>query len=88
MQIKCLEITSAVKLLKDTGNQVEDTIEGWTKVELDVNMKKPLTDAVRDKIIAEIPGLKYWKYKGSPHNPAGEGFVCEKHKISLTFPAG
>ena len=87
MQVKCLEITSAIKLLKDSGNiTVAETVDGWTKVKLDINMAQPLTQEMQDKILSEVPGLKYWEYKGSLHNPSGKGFICEKHEISITFP--
>lgn len=86
MQIKCPEIISALNFLKDSGNKVLEAAEGWTNIDLDIRLTEPLTASMRNQIATEFPNLTYWEYKGSPHNQAGEGFVCKKHKISLTFP--
>lgn len=86
MTVKCPEIISVISFLKDHGNFVLSETKGWNKVRLDMNMSKPLDVALKDKIISSSAGLKYWEYGGSPHNAAGNGFLCEKHEISISFP--
>lgn len=49
-------------------------------------MEKPLMQALKDKILAEIPAIEYWKEAGSPHNDPGEGFFCNKYMVGISFP--
>ncbi|GMQ38089.1 hypothetical protein EAI6_23410 [Enterobacter asburiae] len=49
-------------------------------------MAKELTENVRVLIEASEPSLRYWHTDRTPHNPPEEGFICDKHKIAITFP--
>jgi hypothetical protein len=86
MKANCLEITSVLRILEASGNQVAEVVDGWSDVKEDLRMRFPLTSEVKEKIKLQEPGLEYWKYQGSPHNSPDEGFKCKSHGISITFP--
>lgn len=86
MILNCLEIGLGLKLLKDSGNNIAEIVQGWSNMKEVFQMSEPLSSDLKEKIELEIPLLKYWKYKGSPHNAPGEGFYCEEHKIAISFP--
>ncbi|ENT3299180.1 hypothetical protein ACFEY4_004022 [Enterobacter asburiae] len=82
----CLSINNAVNLAVSSGNSVQSIIKTWTKIERVVYMAKELTENVRVLIEASEPSLRYWHTERTPHNPPEEGFICDKHKIAITFP--
>lgn len=86
MLTDCPHISSILKLLELSGNEVEEITGGWSNVTQDLRMKFPLTLVLKEKILVKEPSLEYWKYKGSPHNAADEGFKCKIHRVSISFP--
>lgn len=86
MNLNCPHISLALRLSEAEGNAILDTTNSWSKLKTVVSMKQPLTSALKSKITGEAPELKYWRYEGSPHNPADEGFVCNEHSVAISFP--
>jgi len=82
----CLSINHAVELAVLSGNSVQSMTKGWTKVEGVVYMAKQLTDNTRSLIEVSEPSLRYWHTERTPHNPSEEGFICDTHKVGITFP--
>ncbi len=86
MKANCPEITSVLRILEVSGNEVAEVVHGWSDVKEDLRMRLPLTLELKEKIKLQEPDLEYWKYNGSPHNSPDEGFKCKVHGISMTFP--
>lgn len=82
----CLSTDHAVALALSAGNRVQSITTGWSKVEKVVYMADKLTPSLRQRIQASEPSLRYRHSEASPHNPPEEGFICEKHKIAISFP--
>ena len=86
MEINCPEIDLALKLVEAVGNKIAEVSTGWSNVKKDIRMAEPLTFKLKEKIKSEANSLQYWKYKGSQHNAPDEGFCCEEHSVSFSFP--
>lgn len=85
-QILSPNIERAVRIAEQAGNSVSELSEGWSKVRQVVQMAGPLTAAVRSSIESQVPSLRYWSTKRTPHNPAGEGYICEECGVGISFP--
>lgn len=85
MQTNCPEIASALNLASASGNEVAEITKGWSKVVEDVVMQRALTFELKEKIKAAVPSLEYWNIT-DPHYSPEEGFICNEHKVSMTFP--
>ncbi|MHA6848778.1 hypothetical protein [Ralstonia syzygii] len=85
-QIISPNIDRAVKIAEQGGNSVSEISEGWSKVRQVVQMSGHLTAAVRSDIERQVPSLRYWSSKRTPHNAAGEGYICEEYGVGISFP--
>ena len=85
MEINCQEINLVLNLAEKAGNKILEVSTGWSKVKKDIRMAEPLAPQLKKKIKSEV-NLQYWKYNGSPHNAPDEGYFCEEHNITISFP--
>lgn len=79
-------IQSALQIALSYGNEVGEISEGWSEVKQVVHMRKPLSAALKEAILADGK-LRHWSSPSSPHNSADEGFTDDAEKISMAFPA-
>jgi hypothetical protein len=86
MKVNCPQVSCALEILKESGNEILEVTQGWSNVKEDLRMKHVLTVELKDRILLKEPDLEYWSYKGSPHNTPDEGFLCKQHSISISFP--
>ena len=86
MNITCPEMDLAVKLSEDSGNKVSEISFGWTKIDKIIFMASLLTTELKEQIESEITSLEYWSYEGDPHNAPDEGFMCNEHRVCISFP--
>ena len=83
----CQEINTIIKMALDSGNEIKEESEGWSKAKQVISMKRNLDSILKNKIKNEITKLRYWKYDGSPHDEPDEGFTCDECKVVISFPA-
>ncbi len=86
MKVKCPEVRSIIDIFLKDGNEVVSMTDAWSNLDVEILMSKALPDELRRRVVEECPDLQYWSYNGSPHNAPSEGFLCKKHKASITFP--
>lgn len=48
-------------------------------------MKNPMSKSTFEKY-SKIKHYGYWRYKGSPQNPADEGFIDKEAMEAIVFP--
>lgn len=82
----CPEINTAIRFALNTGNEIKEKSEGWTKAKQVFFMKNKLTQELKNKIQKEISKLEYWQDAGSPHNEPAEGFFCNNCMVGISFP--
>ncbi len=83
----CLHIDQAVKLAIDAGHEIyniSDRDNENNKIVID--MYDPLSPQLKEKIDRSCVGLRYWEFKGVPHNSAESGYTCEEDNVVLIFP--
>lgn len=85
---KSPDINRATEIASSAGNEIREISEDWTTVDQVVHMAAGLTDTVRAEIQRQVPTLRYWKAERTPHNSSEEGFICDLHKVGVTFPRG
>lgn len=79
-------IDIAVEIACRGGNSVREVSQGWSKAQMVVHMRRILESPVRAEIEATCPSLRYWRSERSPHNSPEEGFICDEHRVGLSFP--
>jgi len=87
MNKPCQHIDPAISISLSVGNKIyhiEKPSEENTK--LVVDLSDPLTPALKKRIDKLCPSLRYWEWKGVPHNPAEKGYTCDKCNVVLIFP--
>ncbi|MDY0979581.1 MULTISPECIES: hypothetical protein [Stenotrophomonas] len=84
-RIMSSEIAKAVELASAEGNEILSVSEGWAEVRQVVHMKRPLTDALRNRI--SLLTLRHWTTEPTPHNKAEVGFSDDTDRVALAFPA-
>lgn len=84
--LKSPHISHAVAIAIAAGNSVKEISDGWSKVEQVVHMSGSLPTNIRKDIEKKEPSLRYWSTARTPHNPADEGFICDKFKVAVSFP--
>lgn len=84
-RIMSSEIAKAVELASAEGNEILSVSEGWAEVRQVVHMKRPLTDALRNRIL--LLTLRHWTTEPTPHNKAEVGFSDDTDRVALAFPA-
>ncbi len=88
MMTSCRQIDQAINLAIKGSNKIFSLPENRNEEgKLIVWMYDPLTNAVKDKINEIGIKLRYWHFKGSPHNPESSGYTCDECKVVLAFPA-
>ena len=78
-------VDRAISLAEEAGNAVVEISTGWSKMREVVVMRDPLTNPLRCEI-QKIKGLRGYRYAGTPHNRAEEGFVDDNEKVEISFP--
>jgi hypothetical protein len=83
--VKSIAIQSVVRAAVESGNEVAEITEGWSKVKQVVQMRRPMAPQVlhASKLVGE---LRHWKSDATPHNPAEEGFVDDTQCVAVAFP--
>lgn len=88
MNKPCQHIVSAINIAISAGNKVyhieNPTIENKKLV---VDMCDPITFVVKKQVDEQCSDLRYWEWKGVPHNPAEQGYTCDKCNVVLIFPS-
>lgn len=78
-------IEHAVALALSVGYHVENVSTGWSKMNQVIEMSGRLTPELRQSIEDNIPNLRYWSTKGTPHDKPQEGFTCDEDQVSMFF---
>jgi len=87
MRKSCRHIDLAIDIALAAGNKVYSITERNPKTgNILVYLYDPLISQVKDTIDKEYPSLRYWEWKGVPHNPAEKGYACDECKVFLIFP--
>lgn len=83
----CQHIAPAIDIALSAGNKVYH-IESPSdeNKKLVVDLYDPITSTVKTEIEAQCPDLRFWEWKGVPHNPAEKGYTCDKCNVVLIFP--
>jgi hypothetical protein len=81
----CKEIDKAINVCRHHGLPVKEITSGWSEARTVVEISGRLTQQVKDDILAAVPELEYWTYKGSPHNSPDEGFICRRCSVVISF---
>jgi len=68
------------------GNSIVEIIDGYSDTIMIFSMKYPLSKKIYQKYISLNPDVKYWSYKGSPHNKPDNGFKSLKDSEAISFP--
>ena len=87
MNKPCQHIDQAIDIALSAGNKmhyIEQPSEENEK--LVVDLYDPIIPEVKDQIDKQCPELRYWEWKGVPHNPAEKGYTCNKCNVVLIFP--
>lgn len=83
----CQHIVPAINIALLSGNKVyhiEPPSDENKK--LIVDLYDPITPEVKKQIAEQCPDLRFWEWKGAPHNPAERGYTCDKCNVVLIFP--
>lgn len=51
-----------------------------------IDLCDPITNSVKQAIDRQCINLRYWEWKGVPHNPAERGYTCDMCNVVLIFP--
>lgn len=87
MEKKCTHIEQAIKLALDCGNSIYHVTEKSVKNEKKIiDMFDPLSPELKKMIEHVLPALRFWSFKGGPHNPSEKGFTCDDCNVVLIFP--
>jgi len=73
-------LTSAL----DAGGSVE-AVAQWSKA-LVVQMKRPLTDAMRTNLQEKSADLRFFRHNLVSHYEASEGFMDDRSATAISFP--
>lgn len=88
MNNSCQHIAQAIDVALAHGNEIFTITERSKKTGKKlVYLYDPITSIVKTEIEAQCPDLRYWKWSGVPHNPAEEGYTCDKCNVVLIFPS-
>jgi hypothetical protein len=87
MDVPCSHLKNIYDLALAEGNAVREVQEGWTNVKQLFVMKAPMGPRVRALTVSPTTGIRHWTNKGTPHNPADEGFTCDACKVAISFPS-
>ena len=84
----CPRIDRAVKLTIAAGNKIYHISDRDNENnKLVIDMYDPLLQELKEEIDKNCPDLRYWQFKGVPHNPAESGYTCDQCNIVLIFPS-
>lgn len=83
--IKSPYIKHAVVLALAAGYKVDNISAGWSKMNQVVEISGKLTPELRQSIESQIPSLRYWFTKGTPHNAPQEGYTCDEYQVAMFF---
>lgn len=87
MKTGCRQVDQAIKLAIQDGNEIFNIPNGPdVDGKLVVWMYDPLSGTVKVDIESKNLNIKYWDFKGEPHNPAASGYTCEECAVVLAFP--
>ena len=86
MEIASTSISRAVEIACLEGNSVTRIVGGFSKARQVVFMKGPLSATLKSVIATELPELRHYRFEGTPHNPADEGFADDDGSVVVSFP--
>lgn len=87
MTTNCHQIDQVIELAIKSGNAVFDLPENKNKEgKLVVWMYDNLTDLLKSEVNKRGLKLRYWHFKGVPHNPEASGYTCDECNVVLAFP--
>jgi len=87
MNKPCQHIVPAIDIALSSGNEVYHTeLPSDENKKLVVDLYDPITSEVKKRIDEQCPNLRFWEWKGVPHNPAEKGYTCDKCNVVLIFP--
>jgi hypothetical protein len=82
----CIHLEPLFELINSEKKIEYVASTGWTKMKLVLQFKQPVPRKFCFDLLSVESPLKYYAFKGSPHDKPDEGVVCEECKISISFP--
>ncbi|MDE8756041.1 hypothetical protein PZA22_16265 [Pectobacterium polaris] len=79
-------IDHAIEFSLAEGNSVKEISDGWSNMDQVIYFSKKMSQELQLKIKREEPKLRYFSTDRTPHNKAGEGFICDEYKIAISYP--
>lgn len=87
MKTGCRQIDQVIELAIQDGNKIFNIPSNpGGDGKLIVWMYDPLSNKVKVDIESNNLNLKFWDFKGEPHNPAASGYTCNECSVVLAFP--
>ena len=87
MNKECQHIAPAIDIALSSGNEIFTTTDRNPKTGKKlVYLYDPITPEVKKQIDEQCSDLRFWEWKGVPHNPAEKGYTCDKCNVVLIFP--
>ena len=88
MNNSCQHIAPAIDIALADGNKVFTITERSKKTGKKlVYLYDPISFTVKTQIDKQCSDLRFWEWKGVPHNPAETGYTCDKCNVVLIFPS-
>ena len=87
MKTPCQHIVLAIDVALSAGNKIYRlTLPDAKNIKLVVDLYDPITEDVKKLIDKECVNLRFWDWKGVPHNPEEKGYTCDQCNVVLIFP--
>lgn len=86
MSLTCKKIKCVLELSEAAGYKIKEVQTEWPEVNEFFVMDKSLSESLQVKIKADLPGLEYWDFRGSPMDHPDQGFSCRECKVAISFP--
>lgn len=67
-------------------NKIKEISTGWTKVDYAVYLEKKMDIDFEKNNLQLTDYVRYWEFKGTPHNNPEKGFTCDNCKHAITGP--